>query len=374
MPSVAWDVVVVGAGPAGASAAREIAAAGWRTLLIERHPTLDRPVRCGELLRTSSLAAAVDPDGAWTVKRFSAYAICGPMGAAAVFEGEDFGRMIDRRLFDVHLVRLAEAAGAEILLGAELVGLKRHASFFELEIDGGRALKLSARYVIAADGVASRTARWLGLRSAGSLRGIAAAAFGTLTASGLDDMLPALRFGADIAPGGYAWMFPLGEGRANIGVGMEARAGGPGAMAALRAYAGQWRGAALDDMRAGALPITRPLPAAHVEGALVVGDAARHVNPLTGAGIGNAVRSGTLAGKVLADAAGRGDRSAQSLGKFDQLWRSENRDFHMRSLAIRRYLNGISDDDLDAAIRRLPARNAHLSVAQDLGMMTRGAA
>ena len=365
----ALDTVVVGAGPAGLAAAEAIASQGLSVLVIERKAVIGEPVRCGELIRRSSLACYADPDGPFVVKRFDRYTVAGPCGARVTFTEPDLGRMIDRAAFDRHLAARAEIAGASIATDTVVDEVSGEAGAFILYARrGGVPTTFLARTIVAADGVASRIARLVGIKTATGLRATAAAAFGVLHAAGIGDCDPVLRFGSDIAPGGYGWLFPTGAETANIGVGLDASRTAETATEALARLATTVAPAGrLANIRAGAIPITRRLQRASTAGLIVVGDAARTVNPLTGAGIAPALASGRLGGMILARALHNGSIDGTALSLFDATWHADHGAFHRRSLLVRRYLDRLSDEVLDRAIGGLPPEIPHTSVAEDVG-------
>lgn len=368
-----WDAAVVGAGPAGSMAACAVAERGYRVLIIERKHRVGEPVRCGELIRRVSLARFVDPEGPFVKRRFSRYDVTSPRGAVASFVEQDLGRMIDRAAFDRHLAAAACAAGAMLMTETNVEAVERDGTHFAVRtIHAGLRRLILARTLIVADGVASRIARLVGFKTATSLRGTAAAAFATLHVEGIERRPALLRFGSDITPGGYGWVFPISEAAANIGVGLDASRAREGAAAALVHFARLVAPAGqLSGVRAGAIPIGRSLARATSDGVIAVGDAARRANPLTGAGIGPALASGRLGGQILAEQLDRGDISAAALARYDLAWQAEHGAFHTRSLAVRRYLDRIDDTALDRAIVALPREAAHASVAEDLASMVR---
>ena len=124
-----------------------------------------------------------------------------------------------------------------------------------------------------------------------------------------------------IAPGGYAWIFPKGNGRANVGLGIQADLGDRTALAYLDRFIGQEpslsRGSPVT-LVVGHVPVSLPCQRLVSNGLMLVGDAARQVDPLTGGGIINGMVAGRLAAQVAADALAAGDTSAQGLRPYQQ--------------------------------------------------------
>jgi len=211
-----FDVAVVGAGPAGASAARAAALGGARTLLLDRRTTLGDPVQCGEFLPTlPELLDLFDVgDIAADAYRIPEATICsrtrwmrcvGPDGRAYRFPLE--GQTVSRRAFDERLARDAEAAGAELRFPVGVVRARGH------ELTCATGPTIAARVVIGADGPLSVVARGAGFRPRRTMFRMITAASAGAPPDEID-----LYFGG-CAPGGYSWAFPKGAG-ANVGLGV----------------------------------------------------------------------------------------------------------------------------------------------------------
>lgn len=290
-----WDVIVVGAGPAGSSAARVAAEAGARVLLLDR-ARFPRYKTCGGGITGFSLRAMPD-------------------GARAAFEAEitDFGLsrkgrdrvmlhadepflgMVQREDFDQLLVDAAVAAGAEFRDGAAVRGLAEGPESVAVRLEGE---ELHARIVIGADGSNGRTSGYVGVEFAGSDLGLEV----ELAASGHDWTGTALfDWGAD--RGAYAWLFPK---RRTLTIGVIQRTGLPDA---TRAYLELWL------RQLGLAGATRLRESGHLTrwrsrrsplrrgSVLVAGEAAGLLEPWTREGISFALRSGVMAGAAAASAA-----------------------------------------------------------------------
>jgi geranylgeranyl reductase family protein len=295
-----WDVVVVGAGPAGASAARTAAAAGASVLLVDR-ATFPRYKTCAGGLIGASLAN-IPSAVLVTVEdrpRRAVFTLNG-VRAVTVERPEPFLAMVDRQRFDAALVDAAVEAGAVFRGGVTVRSLREDANEVELETDDA---PLRARIVIGADGSASRIARHVGVRY-------------RTTDLGLEDEIPvdpapwrgSILIDWGPTPGSYAWLFPK-EHTINVGVIQRA-----GSAETTRAYLAAWK----TRLGVDALPTTHsdghltrwretdsPLRRGRV---LVAGDAAGLLEPWMREGISFALRSGTWAGEAAAAASAHPDR------------------------------------------------------------------
>jgi digeranylgeranylglycerophospholipid reductase len=175
--------------------------------------------------------------------------------------------------------------------------------------------------VIAADGVESRIGAWAGLETHLPLEDTMVCAQYLL--SGIDWDPACLGYWIDeaIAPGGYAWVFPKGVGRANVGLGVQSDRGEDTALSYLNRFVERERALSPGSpvtLVVGNAPVALPCRKLVADGLMLVGDAARQVDPLTGGGIPNAMTAGRLAAQVAADALAVGDVSVQGLAGYQK--------------------------------------------------------
>jgi geranylgeranyl reductase family protein len=303
-----WDVVVVGAGPAGSTAARVAADAGARVLLIDRSH-FPRYKTCGGGITGRSLAAM--PESARTTfeAEITEFGLSREGGDRVMLHADaPFLGMVQRERFDQALVDAAVAAGVEFRDGTALRGLDEVADGIQLRVDDG---VLRTRVVVGADGSSGRTSAYVGVEFAASDLGLEV----ELDAPGHAWRDTALfDWGAD--RGAYGWLFPKER---TLTIGVIQRTGLPDA---TRAYLETWLGQ-LDLADAPRLResghLTRwrsrrsPLRRGPV---IVAGEAAGLLEPWTREGISFALRSGAMAGAAAASAAlaaRGGDTTARDL-------------------------------------------------------------
>lgn len=285
------DVLVVGLGPAGASAARAAAQAGSSVLAIDRKGELGTPVQCAEFLPMTAAARA--PAGS-VARRVRTMNTVLPSGAVAGSESP--GVMLDRAAFDRGLAEEARRAGATLWTGSRLTALDMDARTASVSTPQGEAI-VGFRLLVAADGPASAVACRLGMEP---LPAMVTRQY-TVPCSGAGDALWCW-----LAPeyqGGYAWLFPK-AGSANLGLGVPATAAGrmrPLLDELHRRLRRAGRvGSDVTRATGGLVPVgglRRPL----VSGVtLFVGDAGGFAHPVTGAGIEPALASGEAAGAAAA--------------------------------------------------------------------------
>jgi len=324
-----YDMVVVGAGPAGAVAAWTAAQMGLSVLLLEKRQEIGVPVRCAEGIAERDLAPFVEPDERWISARVSKAEITAMApGQHETLRAEGGqGYILERRIFDRMLAERAAAAGAQVAVKTPVCGL-----LWETGAVGGVTVgsqesrqDIAATVVIGADGVESQVGRWAGLDTWLPLQETMACAQYLLAGVDIDPTCCAYFIGEEIAPGGYAWVFPKGAGKANVGLGVAGDQAGQGqsALQFLHRFIEGQAGLACGSpvaMVAGGVPVTLPPRRLVTDGLMLVGDAARQVDPLTGGGIAHAMAAGRSAAQVAAAAIRSGDASRLSLSRYEAEW------------------------------------------------------
>lgn len=305
------DVLVVGAGPSGLSCADELASS-YRVFVAEEHPRVGEPEQCTGMLGLSSLETlGVD---------YKASALS-YVDKARLHSGNQclefsFSRpvavVVDRARFDRELARKAEARGAEILTSTKVLGIERKDKEWEVNaVRNGRAEKIVARALVGADGFRSKVALSLGLRDRwGSGRLLSCYQVVVRGEVGATEV-----YFTPLAKNFFAWKVPAGSCSK---VGLCLRGSAMPTKRALEKFieekeiGGEVFGEDGDVIPLGTVAKT------YAQGALIVGEAAGFIKPLTGGGVIYGITSGRLAGKVLKEAA---DFSEGSLASYEGLWK-----------------------------------------------------
>jgi geranylgeranyl reductase family protein len=314
-----YDVAVVGAGPAGTAAAITAAEHGLRTVCLDR-ATFPRDKTCGDGLTANALRLLerlgigrndleLTPVTETVLVTPNGHRIELPMGVDGLH-----GAVVRRIDLDAAMVALARRRGVELREGCEVEKVVVHD-------DGVQLDDVFARHVIAADGHWSSVRRALepdAPRDLGEWHAVRQYFEGVA-----DDRLFVL-FERDLLPG-YVWVFPLGNGRANVGYGVLRSDGRTGKelkalwpelleRPTVRAILGP-DARAIDNVRAWPIP-TRYSPDRLTHGARVffAGDTAGVVDPMTGEGIAQAIETGMLAAEAIATGADYRTLVAHSLG------------------------------------------------------------
>jgi digeranylgeranylglycerophospholipid reductase len=300
-----YDIIVVGAGPAGSIAARFAAEQGASVLILEKDRDVGYPVRCGEAISKAGVEEFIPSDERWIKAHINKFSLNAPDGTEVIIEFKDTGYMLERRIFDYELAMTAARAGAEILTRAYVNGLlfegnKVAGVKYEFR---GEEREVKAKIVIGADGVESRIGRWAGIKTYIDFRDMECCAQVTASNVMVDPETLYFYFGKNVAPGGYFWVFPKGKDVANVGLGVGGMVGKErSALSFLNNFLGENHPkAAILTSIAGGVPSAVTLEQISAPGIMLVGDAARQVNPLSGGGIASGMIGGSIAGRIAGE-------------------------------------------------------------------------
>jgi digeranylgeranylglycerophospholipid reductase len=301
-----YDIIVVGAGPAGSIAARFAAERGVSVLMLEKDRDVGYPVRCGEAISKIGVEEFIPSDDKWIAAKISKFSFNSPDGSEVIIDFGEAGYVLERRIFDYELARIAAEAGVEILTRAYVNGLL----FDDGKVCGvkyehnGEQKELKAKVVIAADGVESRVGRWAGLETHIDFRDMESAVQITAANIPVDQNTLYFYFGKEVAPNGYFWVFPKGHNKANIGLGISGLIGKKkSAQSFLDDFMNKhYPNAPVLTKIAGGVPCSITLDKISGHGIMLVGDAARQVNPLSGGGITSGMIGGKIAGTIAGEA------------------------------------------------------------------------
>jgi len=345
-----YDIIVVGAGPAGSTAARYAAAGGASVLMLEKDRDVGYPVRCGEAVSHEGVIQFIEPDPKWIASTVTKFRLVAPNGKSVVPRLDGTGYVLERRIFDYELAKLAAKEGAEVVTKAYVYDLLKDHNGAAV---GVRALikdvKVDIRctIVVAADGVESRVGKWAGIDTTCHIRDMESCA--QMTISGIDvepDVLD-FYFGDEVSPGGYLWVFPKGRNTANVGLGLSVEeAKKKPAIKFLHEFMEKkFPNAAILTHIAGGVPCAKTCDRIVAHNVILVGDAAHQVNPVSGGGIISGMIGGMIGGQVAAEAVAKDDLS--HLAEYEKRWHKRLGWRHEVFYNIKEAIASFSDDTLN---------------------------
>ncbi len=359
------DLVVVGAGPAGSMTAKVAAEAGLDVVMLEKRQEIGDPVRCAEGVSKAALKKLVELDPVWISAEVKGARIRAPDGTEIVMSedraGAEVGYVLERKVFDRALAQQAAEAGAKVMVKTRALGLL-HEGGVPSGISAqfvGESLKIEAPLVIGADGVESKVGRWAGIDTALKPKDIETCAQFLLQDEKIDDEYCEFYLGNDIAPGGYVWSFPKGHSLANVGIGVQGSKADSGMpIRLLREFVKkQFPEGKVLEMMVGGVPVSGPIETTVADGVILVGDAARQSDPITGGGIINAMRAGVMAGEIAADQVPKGEVGKGELMIYEKRWRETIGKSISRNFAVKEFFVDLTDDDLNRLIHSLDGVN-----------------
>ncbi len=336
------DVIVIGAGPSGAHAAREMARLGYQVLILEEHARVGLPVHCTGVVGSDAWRQlGLNPD--LVQAELSGARFFSPRGQSFFISApETRAVVVDRGELDRWLCRRAVESGAALVTGARAraVRVSEDRAVVEADLEG-EPVSLRASLVIVAAGANSSLAR---------KAAPAAAAGGFLYAAQMDAQRTGLEevevyMGGTAAPGGYAWAVPV-EDRCRVGLISRALPGGFLKKLVSRLEA---RGAIVpDDARV----VRHRIPAgprtpSFSERMLLVGDAAGQVKTTTGGGILFGLLGAQAAAETADWALRAGDFSAAGLARYEQMWTAKLGTEQRVGQLLRKVQAVLTDEDLE---------------------------
>ncbi|AKB83257.1 Geranylgeranyl diphosphate reductase [Methanosarcina barkeri 3] len=364
IPEASYDVLVVGAGPAGSTAAMYAAENGASVLLLDKKKEIGSPIQCAGFLPDALevqalLHEARLPD---TLKNYPESCVLQRTDTQRIITPncniKEFavrGTVLDRRRYDQFLAEQAARAGAELMV-------KTHVTKIEgtnVETSGAFGKHtIKAKAIIGADGPNSFVAKSKGLALKPELKETSVALEYQVRNVDIDPSCLEMYFGKDFVPGGYAWIFPEGQDRANVGIGIRSGMAEKGISAKEYLHrfmldhplAGpKLKNCIIMNVIAGIIPVNGAPEKTATENTLIVGDAAGQVFATNGGGIPPAMIAGKVAGETAAEfAAGK-----CKLEEYDHRWRAQFGQALETSVQARQLMDGImrSDTLMNAAFK-----------------------
>jgi digeranylgeranylglycerophospholipid reductase len=224
---------------------------------------------------------------------------------------------------------------------------------------------IRSKIVIGADGVESRIGRRAKIDTTIAMRDMETCAQMTLANLAIDDDTCVFYFSQEKFPGGYAWIFPKGDGSANVGLGIAGnKARKKSAGARLEAFVAEvFPAASVLTKTVGGVPCANRPQKITAPGLLLAGDAAMQTNPISGGGIATGMTAGRLAGKIAAESIKSSNSSLQFLATYEKEWDRLCGNNQKRYYRLKSGISKLSDEQLNktaAALKKIPQKKQTL--------------
>ncbi|WP_297506108.1 NAD(P)/FAD-dependent oxidoreductase [Thermococcus sp.] len=363
-----YDVVVVGSGIAGPIIARNVAKAGFSVLLIDKKWAIGTPKQCAEGISVKVFDKYDIPyDKRFINREIYGAKLYSPSGYELELRYKEVsGVILERKVFDKMLAYYAAKAGADVLARTEALDvIKKDGKIVGIKAKHeDEPVEVYADIIVAADGVESTIARKAGINTYAPPHEFDSSYEYEMLIEGFDPDLIHLWFGNEVAPRGYVWVFPKDEDRANVGIGIASDH-----PETAKYYLDKWLKENKIPMRkilevnVGVVPVGGFVKELAKDNVVVVGDAARQVNPMHGGGMAEAMEAGTIASKWIVKALE--EENISLLQNYTKEWWETDGKRLERVLKVRRVTEKLTDEDLDLFIQILSGADAEKIASGD---------
>ena len=356
MERLEFDLIVVGGGPAGSSAAYAAAGAGLRVALVEKEGSIAESVRTSGVTWIEEIDKYGIPEDCYNpVRNFVFFS---PNNKASIGDSVARSAVLDVRMTYRWLASQAESEGAQIHVGTHVKSAIRDESGRIVGVRAARRegeVEFHGRMVIDASGFQSAVARSMGL--VGQWERFGAGAEYEARVEHVDPDTWWLMVGQKYSPAGYAWIFPLDDRTARIGVGIGKPDSPVDPTARLDELIKNREGPIADlgriepvESHFGLIPNEGLARKTVYDNLILVGDAAGQANPLVLEGIRYAIRFGRVAGEVASRAVNAGDTSERRLAEYERYWRRAIKSKVDSAGRVQDRWMGLTDEEWDREI------------------------
>lgn len=348
-----FDLVVVGCGPAGASAAFEAAKKGARVAIIEKEKTVAETVRTSGVTWIQSMEEFGIPEDCFNpIKNYS---FCSPNNSVTISDSVPRAAVLDVRKTYQWLARQAEVQGAKIFLNTTVKDVVKNESgdvAGVVGIRGAEKIIFRSKVTIDASGFPSVVCK--AMNFATQWKRFGAGAEFEVRAENVDEDTWWLMVGQKYSPAGYAWIFPVGGNIVRIGVGIGKPESAVDPTERLKDLMDAKEGPIknLGDMTPiefhyGLIPNDGLSRKTVYNNLILVGDSAGQANPLVLEGIRYAIRFGRVAGKVAAEAIKKGRTDEGALLAYEETWKKEIQNKINSAGKVQGRWIGLTDEEWD---------------------------
>jgi digeranylgeranylglycerophospholipid reductase len=369
-----FDVIIIGAGPAGLNAALHVLKNSNKpsVLLLDKIIPWERPIACAEGVWSEPFNNAIQVKPEWIRNYISNAFLHSPDKTAIGYFDKDKGYIINRTCMQRDMAETCKKLGASIQLNARVINISQ-------EVRGTREILISdgsiirGRVVIDASGPVSGFGNQE--RISFKPRDLEPAYFAVVENAGIDSDSIHVFLGTKVAPGGYAWAFPRGNGAANVGIVIGRAFLGKINIRTLLAdfLKHDFPSAKPVHYFAGSIPCESGKAIVASKGFLKAGDAASTINPITRSGISEALISGGLAGdfalQMLTMLSPK--QSSALCSDYYKAWFKEMGNSHNKLARVKDSLLKVPDTDYNSAftiLKKVPRNKLAMSKVVTLSL------
>jgi len=347
-----YDAIIVGAGPAGSQSAYYLAKAGLKVVIFEKRKTVGYPIRCAEAVGLKEDIEKFFPiDEAWYAGDIYEGTLFGPNGIGANGKLFSTGIIVNRDRFDQFLYNRAISAGAHGYTNANVIGFERQKDALNISVEINNTINIfQTKLLVGADGIESQVGRWAGLYNTLKPNDILTCFEYQIKTDEDKYKYTHLYFflGHQIAPGGYAWIFPKKNNIYNVGIGIniENNSKKPAKEYLDKFISQHFSNFEIIKKISGGVPLIGNIDFV-TDNIVLVGDAAGHCNPLSGGGIMNALEAGFILGTTLPELIKDNKLKKDALMIYSKTWNKKNGKAIKYYYKMKNIFYKLSDDELN---------------------------
>jgi len=353
-----FDIAIIGAGPAGLCACRTALSKDKKVVLIDKRTPWEHPIACAEGVGRLGFEEAIPAKKAWIRHSISKATFHSPDNTTVTYTDSNKGFIINRARMQHDIYEECMKSGATMQLNSAVRGISKWANGTRV-LSLANGAELSARVVIDASGPSSPIGR--DEKMIWKAADLEPAYFCIAENIPHDHDTVHLYVGRELAPGGYAWLFPGEENLSNIGLLVGHRMRGQVNIRELlgRFLAERFPEANVIRYFAGPIPCWKRKVSLTRAGLIKAGDAASTVNPISRAGIVESMHSGNLAGKYASQMCTVHSRSeSRNIGKsYEEAWFKKLGKRHDKLAKVKNSLLKVPDTDYNKAAQTLHSYN-----------------
>jgi len=362
--NIDYDVVIIGGSANGSQAAYIAAKHGLSVAVIEEHPTTGLPEHCSGLFSYWGLDQldSMPPDDIIFNHDIYGSRIIAPNGKEmTVRKSERHAIVCDRAAFDRFLLDRAVTEGAELYQPYRAMTATRTEDGVRTEArsrDGDR-IELNSHLLISAEGIRAGIAEQLGLSGPDPEKFVNAAQFYMHGLKGVDPELVEVYQSHEYAPDFFAWLIPMSEDSAKIGLGTSKKGASKELQKMIENHPvlkKRCEGAEIRRKTAGRIPTTGAVKKTYADNVMLVGDVAGQTKPTTGGGVILGGIGGQIAGEVAAEAVEANRFDAKFLKRYQKRWKKEMATNLRRMQLVRNYMNVLTDEEVDDFFNQLETK------------------